>query len=82
MKISVVLNYLQAFGWLWMWLTIATHLGQNVIAIGQNMWLSMWTTEAKQIKDVTDWKHLKNHKLGIYGLLGFIQGKCACEGSD
>ncbi|KAJ6662481.1 hypothetical protein lerEdw1_011895 [Lerista edwardsae] len=81
MKMSVVLNYLQAFGWLWMWLTIAAYLGQNVIAIGQNVWLSMWTTEAKQIKDITDWKHLRNHKLGIYGLLGFIQGLLVCCGA-
>ncbi|XP_066475389.1 multidrug resistance-associated protein 1-like [Tiliqua scincoides] len=81
MKMSVVWNYLQAFGWLWMWLTIAAYLGQNVIAIGQNVWLSMWATEAKQIKDFTEWKHLRNHKLGIYGLLGFIQGLLVCYGA-
>lgn len=80
MKMSVVWNYLQAFGWLWMWLTISAYLGQNVTAIGQNVWLSMWTTEVKQT-DFTEWKHLRNHKFGIYGLLGFTQGLLVCCGS-
>ncbi|XP_042312517.1 multidrug resistance-associated protein 1-like isoform X2 [Sceloporus undulatus] len=80
-KMSVILKYLQAFGWLWMWLTIAACLGQNAVAIGQNMWLSTWTKDAKEIKDFTEWKHLRNYKLSIYGLLGFIQGLTVCCGS-
>lgn len=75
MKMSIILKYLQAFGWSWMWLTIAAYLGQNAIAIGQNLWLSTWTTEAKQIRNVVQWKQLRNHKLTIYGLLGLAQGK-------
>ncbi|XP_062982827.1 multidrug resistance-associated protein 1-like isoform X2 [Elgaria multicarinata webbii] len=81
MKMSIILKYLQAFGWSWMWLTIAAYLGQNAIAIGQNLWLSTWTTEAKQIKDFTEWIHLRNHKLSIYGLLGLIQGFLVCCGA-
>ncbi|XP_008113892.2 multidrug resistance-associated protein 1 isoform X1 [Anolis carolinensis] len=80
-KMSVISKYLQAFGWSWMWLTIVAYLGQNAVAIGQNMWLSTWTTEAKHIKDVVEWKHLRNHKLRIYGLLGFIQGLLVCCGA-
>lgn len=75
MKMSVILKYLQAFGWSWMWLTIAAYLGQNAVAIGQNLWLSSWTAEAKQLKHFTEWKQLRNYRFGIYGLLGFIQGK-------
>uniref|UniRef100_A0A8D2L2R0 Uncharacterized protein n=1 Tax=Varanus komodoensis TaxID=61221 RepID=A0A8D2L2R0_VARKO len=81
MKFSIVLKYLQAFGWSWMWLTTAAYLGQNATAIGQNLWLSTWTTEVKQIKDFGEWKHLRNHKLSIYGLLGFIQGLLVCCGA-
>ncbi|XP_053167408.1 ATP-binding cassette sub-family C member 2-like isoform X2 [Hemicordylus capensis] len=81
MKMSIILKYLQAFGWSWMWLTIAAYLGQNAIAIGQNLWLSSWTMEAKEVKDFTEWKYLRNHKLGIYGLLGFIQGLLVCCGA-
>nr|XP_056714411.1 multidrug resistance-associated protein 1-like isoform X2 [Euleptes europaea] len=80
-KMSVILKYLQAFGWSWMWLTIAAYLGQNAMAIGQNLWLSMWTAEAKQLKHVTEWKQLRNYKFGIYGLLGFIQGLLVCFGA-
>ncbi|NXS34928.1 MRP1 protein, partial [Pomatostomus ruficeps] len=75
MKMSVVLKYLQAFNWCWMWLTIAAYIGQNALAIGQNLWLSSWTAETAQVSDFTQWKQSQNYKLGIYGLLGFIQGR-------
>ncbi|NWS66143.1 MRP1 protein, partial [Crotophaga sulcirostris] len=75
MKMSVVLKYLQAFNWRWMWLTIAAYLGQNALAIGQNLWLSTWTAETAKVRDFTEWKQSQNYKLRIYGLLGFIQGK-------
>ncbi|NXY67006.1 MRP1 protein, partial [Glareola pratincola] len=76
MKMSVVLKYLQAFKWQWMWLTIVTYLGQNALAVGQNLWLSTWTTEAAKVSDFTEWKQSQSYKLHIYGLLGFIQGDC------
>uniref|UniRef100_A0A4X2LYT3 ATP binding cassette subfamily C member 6 n=1 Tax=Vombatus ursinus TaxID=29139 RepID=A0A4X2LYT3_VOMUR len=74
-KFSSIVKYLQAFGWLWMWLCVATYLGQNLVSIGQNLWLSTWTKEAKQVKDTMEWKQLRNHKLNVYGLLGLIQGR-------
>ncbi|NXV33124.1 MRP1 protein, partial [Rissa tridactyla] len=76
MKMSVVLKYLQAFKWRWMWLTIATYLGQNALAIGQNLWLSTWTTETAKVRDFSEWKQSQNYKLHIYGLMGLIQGDC------
>ncbi|KAL8190652.1 UNVERIFIED_CONTAM: hypothetical protein K2H54_057714 [Gekko kuhli] len=81
MKMSVILKYLQAFGWSWMWLTIAAYLGQNAVAIGQNLWLSTWTAEAKQLKHFIEWKQLRNYRFAIYGLLGFIQGLLVCFGA-
>ncbi|NXN65147.1 MRP1 protein, partial [Himantopus himantopus] len=75
MKMSVVLKYLQAFNWRWMWLTVAAYLGQNALAIGQNIWLSTWTAETAKVSDFTEWKQSQKYKLHIYGLLGFIQGK-------
>ncbi|KAJ7320468.1 hypothetical protein JRQ81_019979 [Phrynocephalus forsythii] len=81
MKMSIILKYLQAFGWSWMWLTVAAYLGQNAVAIGQNLWLSKWTTEANQINDFVEWKTLRNHRLTVYGLLGFMQGFLVCCGA-
>ncbi|XP_043365328.1 multidrug resistance-associated protein 1-like isoform X2 [Dermochelys coriacea] len=81
MSMSVILKYLRAFGWLWVWLTLAAYLGQNAVAIGQNLWLSTWSAEEEKNKDYTEWKHLRNNKLGIYGLLGFIQGLLVCYGA-
>ncbi|KGL72219.1 Multidrug resistance-associated protein 1, partial [Tinamus guttatus] len=81
MKMAVVLKYLQAFDWRWVWLTIAAYLGQNALAIGQNLWLSTWTSETAKVNDFTEWKQLRNYKLGIYSLLGFIQGLLVCCGA-
>ncbi|XP_027741828.1 multidrug resistance-associated protein 1-like isoform X3 [Empidonax traillii] len=81
MKMSVVLKYLQAFDWRWMWLTIAAYIGQNALGIGQNLWLSTWTAETAQVSDFTEWKQSRNYKLCIYGLLGFIQGLLVCCGA-
>ncbi|KAM6212965.1 multidrug resistance-associated protein 1-like [Sarcoramphus papa] len=81
MKMSVVLKYLQAFNWQWMWLTIAAYLGQNALAIGQNLWLSTWTAETAKVSDFTEWKPSQNYKLRIYALLGFIQGLLVCCGA-
>uniref|UniRef100_A0A8C3IYZ0 ABC-type glutathione-S-conjugate transporter n=1 Tax=Chrysemys picta bellii TaxID=8478 RepID=A0A8C3IYZ0_CHRPI len=58
-----------------------TYLGQNAVAIGQNLWLSTWSAEEEKNKDYTEWKHLRNNKLGVYGLLGFIQGLLVCYGA-
>lgn len=82
MKFSIILKYLQAFGWPWVCLIVATYLGQNLVSIGQNLWLSAWAKEAKHMNDFTEWKQIRSHKLNIYGLLGLIQGKkmssCFC----
>uniref|UniRef100_A0A8B9QSS7 Multidrug resistance-associated protein 1 n=1 Tax=Anas platyrhynchos TaxID=8839 RepID=A0A8B9QSS7_ANAPL len=77
----IVLKYLQAFSWRWMWLTIAAYVGQNALAIGQNLWLSTWTAETAKASDFTEWKQSQNYKLGIYGLLGFLQGLLVCCGA-
>uniref|UniRef100_A0A8B9QIT3 Multidrug resistance-associated protein 1 n=1 Tax=Apteryx owenii TaxID=8824 RepID=A0A8B9QIT3_APTOW len=81
MKMAVVLKYLQAFDWRWVWLTIAAYLGQNALAIGQNLWLSTWTAETAKVNNFTEWKQLRNYKLGIYSLLGFMQGFLVCCGA-
>ncbi|XP_074069915.1 multidrug resistance-associated protein 1-like isoform X1 [Macrotis lagotis] len=80
-KFSSIVKYLQAFGLFWMWLCFATYLGQNLVSIGQNLWLSTWTKEAKQVKDTKEWKQLRNNKLNVYGILGLIQGFLVCFGT-
>ncbi|XP_073087926.1 multidrug resistance-associated protein 1-like isoform X2 [Manis javanica] len=80
-KFSIFLKYLQAFGWLWVWLTVAIYLGQNLVGIGQNLWLSAWSKEAKLMNEFTEWKQIRNNKLNVYGLLGLIQGLLVCSGA-
>ncbi|XP_075710611.1 multidrug resistance-associated protein 1-like [Rhinoderma darwinii] len=81
MKMSVVKKYLQAFGWSWVCFTIVAYVGQNAMAIGQNVWLSKWATEAKEVKDQTEWTELRDNRLGVYGVLGFVQGLFVCYGA-
>ncbi|NXC54100.1 MRP1 protein, partial [Aleadryas rufinucha] len=83
MKMSIVLKYLQAFDWRWMWLTIAAYIGQNALAIGQNLWLSSWTAETAQVSDFTEWKQSQNYKLAIHPVFQFIpsQGLLVCCGA-
>uniref|UniRef100_A0A452UFT9 Multidrug resistance-associated protein 1-like n=1 Tax=Ursus maritimus TaxID=29073 RepID=A0A452UFT9_URSMA len=80
-KFSVILKYLQAFGWLWVWLSLAAYLGQNLVGIGQNLWLSAWVKEAKHMSEFTEWEQIRSNKLNIYGLLGLMQGLFVCSGA-
>ncbi|XP_073928987.1 multidrug resistance-associated protein 1-like isoform X2 [Castor canadensis] len=80
-KFSIILKYLQAFGWPWVWLVVATYLGQNLVSIGQNLWLSAWAREAKHWNEFTEWKQIRNNKLNTYGLLGLVQGLFVCCGA-
>uniref|UniRef100_G3S7J7 Uncharacterized protein n=1 Tax=Gorilla gorilla gorilla TaxID=9595 RepID=G3S7J7_GORGO len=81
LKFSIILQYLQAFGWLWVWLTVVTYLGQNLVSIGQNLWLSSRAKEAKNMNEFTEWKQIRSSKLNIYGLLGLIKGLFVCSGA-
>ncbi|XP_047732365.1 multidrug resistance-associated protein 1-like isoform X8 [Prionailurus viverrinus] len=80
-KFSIILKYLQAFGWLWVWLSVASYVGQNLVGIGQNLWLSAWAKEAKHMNEFTEWKQIRSNKLNIYGLLGLMQGFFVCSGA-
>uniref|UniRef100_A0A8C0Z7B2 ATP binding cassette subfamily C member 6 n=1 Tax=Canis lupus familiaris TaxID=9615 RepID=A0A8C0Z7B2_CANLF len=74
-------NQYYSFGWLWVWLSVVTYVGQNLVGIGQNLWLTAWAKEAKHMNEFTEWKQIRNNKLNIYGLLGLIQGLFVCSGA-
>ncbi|XP_032733915.1 multidrug resistance-associated protein 1-like isoform X2 [Lontra canadensis] len=80
-KFSIILKYLQAFGWLWVWLSVAAYLGQNLVGVAQNLWLSAWVKEAKHMNEFTGWNQIRSSKLNIYGLLGLMQGLFVCSGA-
>ncbi|MGH0158147.1 UNVERIFIED_CONTAM: hypothetical protein FKN15_054438 [Acipenser sinensis] len=66
---------------MWVLLTIGAYVGQNIISVGQNWLLSTWTSEAKQVQDLAEWKDLRNSRLTIYGLMGLMQGFLVCCGA-
>ncbi|XP_069046323.1 multidrug resistance-associated protein 1-like isoform X3 [Lepisosteus oculatus] len=80
-KRSVIIKYLQSFGWFWVLLTVGAYMGQNLVSVGQNWLLSTWTTEAKQVQDQSEWKKLRDSRLFLYGLMGLIQALLVCSGA-
>uniref|UniRef100_G1M734 Canalicular multispecific organic anion transporter 1 n=1 Tax=Ailuropoda melanoleuca TaxID=9646 RepID=G1M734_AILME len=60
---------------------LAAYLGQNLVGIGQNLWLSAWVKEAKHMSEFTEWEQIRSNKLNIYGLLGLMQGLFVCCGA-
>ena len=45
----------------------------NVLQVGANFWLSAWSND-KLVNGTVD-KHLRDIRLGVYGALGFAQGR-------
>uniref|UniRef100_A0A8C4N8Z1 ABC-type glutathione-S-conjugate transporter n=1 Tax=Eptatretus burgeri TaxID=7764 RepID=A0A8C4N8Z1_EPTBU len=66
-KWSVYRNYIQAMGYALTLLTTVCMLGQNMVVLGQRMWLSEWTHDVSGHIDV-------GLLLGVYAALGLAQG--------
>lgn len=75
-KFSVYLQYMRAIGWGYTTMSLLFYCIQNVAVIGQNMWLSDWTNDAVDYNNMTypAWK--RDTRIGVFGALGVVQGKC------
>lgn len=74
-KLSVFMAYLKSIGVLLSFLTVFFYCAYNAASVYSNIWLSDWSNDA--IKNVTSEERTaqRDLRLGIYGLLGFVQGK-------
>uniref|UniRef100_A0AAY4ANU5 Uncharacterized protein n=1 Tax=Denticeps clupeoides TaxID=299321 RepID=A0AAY4ANU5_9TELE len=70
--------YLQTFGCCWALLCLAAQLGLVLVALGQDALLGLWTSDAKEVQSLEDWKELRNSRLSFYALLGLIQALLVC----
>ncbi|KAL8573180.1 hypothetical protein ACOMHN_036165 [Nucella lapillus] len=74
-KFSVFLTYLNAVGACLCVIIMLFYVLYNVASIYANIWLAEWSNDANQ-PNVTNDADQQNLRLGVYGALGFLQGKC------
>lgn len=73
-KFSVYLQYLRAMGWCYVTRSFLIYFIQNVVIIGQNLWLSDWTNDAEDYFNTTYPNHIRDTRIGVFGALGIAQG--------
>ncbi|XP_068386495.1 ATP-binding cassette sub-family C member 3 isoform X2 [Eschrichtius robustus] len=69
-KLSVFWDYARAVGLCATLVICLLHGGQSAAAIGANVWLSAWTSEAV----VNGQQNNTSQRLGVYAALGILQG--------
>lgn len=77
-KLSVYTRYFRSLTMLWLFFMLIGYILMQVFSLGSNIWLADWTDDPspKNISSLSiEEKALRNKRLGIYGLLGFLQGK-------
>ncbi|KAM3913417.1 ATP-binding cassette sub-family C member 2 isoform 2-T2 [Leptodactylus fuscus] len=73
-KFSVYLKYLRAIGWGYsLWILVA-YILQNAAFVGQNIWLSEWTSDAETYFNMTYPASQRDMRVGVFGALGVAQG--------
>ncbi|XP_030234304.1 ATP-binding cassette sub-family C member 2 [Gadus morhua] len=73
-KFSMYLQYLRAVGWGYSSMMFLMYLVQNVAFIGQNLWLSDWTTDSVDYFNMTYPASKRDTRVGVFGALGVAQG--------
>nr|XP_014264614.2 canalicular multispecific organic anion transporter 1 [Maylandia zebra] len=73
-KLAVFLQYLRAMGWGYSAMVFLIYFIQNAAFIGQNLWLSDWTSDSVEYYNMTypSWK--RDTRVGVFGALGVAQG--------
>ncbi|KAL7835428.1 hypothetical protein SRHO_G00277750 [Serrasalmus rhombeus] len=71
-------QYLRAFGFHWVILTMLAQLGVCIVCVAQDGLLFVWTAEAKEVQGLEEWKELRNSRLSVCTLLGLLQALLVC----
>ncbi|XP_071985544.1 ATP-binding cassette sub-family C member 2-like [Engystomops pustulosus] len=72
-KFSLYLKYLRAMGWGYSSWILVTYVLQYVAFVGQNIWLSAWTSDAVEYFNQTYPASQRDMRVGVYGALGVAQ---------
>ncbi|XP_008280640.1 ATP-binding cassette sub-family C member 2 [Stegastes partitus] len=73
-KFSVYLQYMRALGWGYFALAFLGYFLQNAAFVGQNLWLSDWTSDSVEYFNDTYPASLRDLRVGVFGALGVAQG--------
>ncbi|XP_040290618.1 canalicular multispecific organic anion transporter 1-like isoform X2 [Bufo bufo] len=73
-KFSLYLKYLHAVGWVYSSWILGTYILQNVAFVGQNIWVSDWTSDAVTYFNQSYPTSQRDMRVGVYGALGVAQG--------
>ncbi|XP_036376500.1 multidrug resistance-associated protein 1 [Megalops cyprinoides] len=74
-------RYLWALGWPWALLAGVTRLGESLLSVGQDGLLRAWTSEAKLVQGLEEWRQLRDSRLSVYALTGLLQAVLVCCGA-
>ncbi|KAG8549737.1 hypothetical protein GDO81_019822 [Engystomops pustulosus] len=73
-KFSLYVKYLRAIGWSYSIWILAAYVLQNAAFVGQNIWLSEWTSDAVTYFNETYPASQRDMRLGVFGAMGVAQG--------
>uniref|UniRef100_T1JBH2 Uncharacterized protein n=1 Tax=Strigamia maritima TaxID=126957 RepID=T1JBH2_STRMM len=79
-KYTVYIHYLRSVGFLFALMTLLVNFFAQGCSVGSNIWLGLWSND-KPINGTTQDTELRDLRLGIYGLLGFLQALLILVGS-
>ena len=67
--------YLKSIGVLLSFLTVFFYCAYNAASVYSNIWLSDWSNDATLNVTKEERTAQRDLRLGVYGLLGFVQGR-------
>ena len=67
--------YLKSIGVVLSFLTVFFYCAYNAASVYSNIWLSDWSNDATKNVSREERTAQRDLRLGIYGVLGFVQGK-------
>ncbi|XP_040290615.1 canalicular multispecific organic anion transporter 1-like [Bufo bufo] len=73
-KFSLYLKYLRAVGWVYSSSILVTYALQTASFVGQNIWISDWTSDAVTYFNQSYPTSQRDMRVGVYGALGVAQG--------
>ncbi|OTF77184.1 hypothetical protein BLA29_002535 [Euroglyphus maynei] len=72
-KFSVYITYFRSLTCLWLLIIFIGFIGMQTASVFSNVWLAMWSNDHNSVNITDEEIRLRNHRLTVYGGLGFIQ---------
>ncbi|KAH9413433.1 Mrp-4p [Dermatophagoides pteronyssinus] len=80
-KFSVYITYFRSLTCLWVLIILFGFIGMQTASVFSNVWLAIWSNDLISANITDNEIQLRNHRLIVYGGLGFIQAFCVLIGA-